>query len=476
MKKILIYNWIAFDEKENKGGGVSVYTRNLVRHLSARKDWEVYFLSSGRAYDLSRKGTFIESVENMFGDACKSFQIVNSPVLSSAHLSFPYPWMIYEDKELKKVVRQFLEKEKFDIVHFQNLEGLSLGMLALKREFPEMKFLYSLHNYYPFCPQVMLWKEDSGNCREKDCGTCCIACMPRDVHRKKVVFNQWLAYRRQREGRISPIWEKLQKVVEDGCGTYDRKLNGRITARKRVRLEKAFKRFREENVCHLNQYMDVVLAVSERTAEIGLAFGVRKEKMAVSYIGTEVASEQRGTGAYPYGTGAFRICYLGYMRKAKGFYFLMEALEKLPPETAAKIGLILAVRITDREIEERIECLRKRMAEIRIYDGYQHEDLPKILTDVQLGIVPNLWEDNLPQVAIEMKAYGIPVLTSDCGGAKAPTKSDEFCFPAGDVEDFQRKLSAFVAAPERLGAYWVDAPKLPTMEEHIADLMKYYLG
>lgn len=190
MKKILIYNWIAFDEKENKGGGVSVYTRNLVRHLSARKDWEVYFLSSGRAYDLSRKGTFIESVENMFGDACKSFQIVNSPVLSSAHLSFPYPWMIYEDKELKKVVRQFLEKEKFDIVHFQNLEGLSLGMLALKREFPEMKFLYSLHNYYPFCPQVMLWKEDSGNCREKDCGTCCIACMPRDVHRKKVVFNQ----------------------------------------------------------------------------------------------------------------------------------------------------------------------------------------------------------------------------------------------------------------------------------------------
>ncbi len=64
MKKILIYNWIAFDEKENKGGGVTVYTRNLISHLSERGDWEVCFLSSGRAYDPSRRGTFIESVGN----------------------------------------------------------------------------------------------------------------------------------------------------------------------------------------------------------------------------------------------------------------------------------------------------------------------------------------------------------------------------------------------------------------------------
>ena len=127
-------------------------------------------------------------------------------------------------------------------------------------------------------------------------------------------------------------------------------------------------------------------------------------------------------------------------------------------------------------MEERIECLRERMAEIKIYDGYRHEDLPQILTDVQLGIVPNLWEDNLPQVAIEMKAYGIPILTSDRGGAKELTIAEDFCFRAGDVGDFHEKLSAFAAAPERLGGYWANAPKLPTMEEHIEDLMKYYLG
>lgn len=476
MKKILIYNWIAFDEKENKGGGVTVYTRNLISHLSERGDWEVCFLSSGRAYDPSRRGTFIESVENMLGDACRSYQMVNSPVLSSARLSFPCPWIISKDTELKKTVGKFLEKEKFDIVHFQNLEGLSLGVLELKEQFPKTRFIYSLHNYYPFCPQVMLWKEDAENCGERDCGACCIDCMPRDVHRWKVVFNQWIAYRRHREGRVSPFWERLQSVVEDGCGKYDRWRDGRIPERKKVLLQKAFERFRKDNVSHLNQYMDAILAVSQRTADIALSFGVKREKLAVSYIGTEAASRQRGTGAYPYVKDAFHICYLGYMRKVKGFFFLMDALEKLPPETAAKMKLTLAVKITDRETQARIESLRKTMAGIRVYDGYTHEDLPEILTDVQLGIVPHLWEDNLPQVAIELKAYGIPILTSHLGGAKELTLSKDFCFHAGDVEDFNEKLSAFTANPERLGEYWLGAPKLPTMEEHIEELMKYYLG
>ena len=40
------------------------------------------------------------------------------------------------------------------------------------------------------------------------------------------------------------------------------------------------------------------------------------------------------------------------------------------------------------------------------------------MEDVNLGIVPPLWEDNLPQVAIEMISNGIPVLTSMNGGAK----------------------------------------------------------
>jgi hypothetical protein len=43
-----------------------------------------------------------------------------------------------------------------------------------------------------------------------------------------------------------------------------------------------------------------------------------------------------------------------------------------------------------------------RFRAITLHDGYTHAGLDRVLEGVQLGIVPPIWEDNLPQVAIEM--------------------------------------------------------------------------
>ena len=49
--KLLYYNWIQFDNREGIGGGVNVYQKNLIEYLVNNTDDEVYFLSSGWAYD-----------------------------------------------------------------------------------------------------------------------------------------------------------------------------------------------------------------------------------------------------------------------------------------------------------------------------------------------------------------------------------------------------------------------------------------
>ena len=48
--KILFYNWVDYLDAENRGGGVSVYLKNLMTHLGAKEDIEVRFLSSGISY------------------------------------------------------------------------------------------------------------------------------------------------------------------------------------------------------------------------------------------------------------------------------------------------------------------------------------------------------------------------------------------------------------------------------------------
>lgn len=474
-KKILIYNWVRFDEIEGKGGGVTVYTKNLITYMAQLKDWEIFFLSSGRAYNRKREDIYIERTQNCLGEKCSSFQIVNSPVLSSAHLSFPYPEDYLEDRRLKTVVGNFLcQIGQPDVIHFQNLEGLSLSVLELKQDFPQTRFIYTMHNYYPLCPQVMLWKEDFADCSEKRCGEQCVSCMPKDVFKEKVIINQQISYDRENFGTVEEKYLEEQKRVEKYYEELVRSGKYETDDERKSRLAQEFRKFRIKNIHYINTYLDQILAVSRRVLEIAVYFGIDYNRIKVSYIGTEVAEKQKGVCAYPYKGRLFHICYLGYMRKMKGFYFLLEALEAVPDETAGRISVTIAAVITDHSVLSRIDQLKNKFAEIIIYEGYSKSQLPVILKDIQLGIVPSLWEDNLPQVAIEMKANGVAVLTSDLGGAKELTESKKFVYEAGNQADFLEKLLGFVECPETIHEYWDNCPALLTMQQHMDDLLESY--
>ena len=79
--KILYYNWVQFDNEENAGGGVTVYQRNLIDYLTKKTNHEVYFLSSGWKYNPLHKSTYIRKTKNIYGDKCKSFEIINSSIM-----------------------------------------------------------------------------------------------------------------------------------------------------------------------------------------------------------------------------------------------------------------------------------------------------------------------------------------------------------------------------------------------------------
>lgn len=474
MKKILIYNWITFDEKENKGGGVTVYTNNIMKNLCTDTEVELYFLSSGRAYNRERKDTYIEEVANIYGDKCKSYQVVNSPVLSSARVMFPFLEDYLKDRVLKEVIRDFLVQiGEVDVIHFQNLEGLSLSVLELKDEFPNTKFIYSLHNYFPFCPAVMLWKEDKENCPEISCNEECVKCMQKDIYKFKVKYNQSIAYQSLHQ-KVSKwdLWK--QKFYETVCAYHSKVFRKEYSKRKIAQFGETFAEFQKQNIAYINRYMDCVLAVSERVAEIAIAKGLNRDKISVSYIGSDVAAIQKGKTSYPYDGECFNIAYLGYMRAAKGFYFMLEALENLDKNIAEKVSVTFATKITDNIAKERIEKLKDTFADVKLYDGYSRDSLEEILSNVQLGVVPVLWEDNLPQVAIEMKAYGIPVLTSHLGGAKELTDSEKFVFEAGNQKEFLEKITAFVNQDISLDEYWHNSSRISSMEEHIKQLKENY--
>ena len=108
-------------------------------------------------------------------------------------------------------------------------------------------------------------------------------------------------------------------------------------------------------------------------------------------------------------------------------------------------------------------------------DGYKHGDLPSILDDVDLGLVPVQWEDNLPQVAIEFVCLGVPILTSNRGGAQElGSRNPRFTFEAGDTDSLVDQLTRLADGRTKLVDYWSSAMRPVVMKDHVDRLLTLY--
>ena len=160
--------------------------------------------------------------------------------------------------------------------------------------------------------------------------------------------------------------------------------------------------------------------------------------------------------------------------RSQGFFFLLDALENVPDDLANKINVVIASRLIDQHTMDRITKLSERYLSVFFADGYAHDELDDLLGDVDLGVVPVLWEDNLPQVAIEMHARHIPLLTSDLGGAQELGNCNDLVFTAGDTKDFAAKLKTVLDGKISVKDYWTSAMAPYSMQDHLSELMRVY--
>ncbi|MCU0899534.1 MAG: glycosyltransferase [Cypionkella sp.] len=489
--RILYVNWVDYLDPEHRGGGVSLYQRNLMRALGARGDVEARFIACGTSYDPLRPAPRWERMRHGPKEARdRRFDLVNSGTLAPGHASFGDAAQV-SHPATEAVFFDFLDRTgPYDVVHFNNLEGIPVDVLRLKERFPATRLVLSLHNYYPFCSQVNFWQDEARNCRDDEGGQRCVTCLPHRWNAGQIKAGHGLAYRLKVAG-VSPqgaLFRQTFRVVF-GVGRRLGRLRARLDRRKFLAAPAAegallgaglaFLRRRAAMVARINAHCDLVLCVSDRVRQIALRQGVLPEKAVTNYIGTVEAQHfatapARGPILRP--DGSVKLAYFGYMRRDKGFYFLLDALEALPDAVLARLHLVVAARRGEPEVMARLAALEKRLAGFLHRDGYGHDDLDGLLQDVGLGLLPVMWEDNLPQVAIEMHARRIPLLCSDLGGARELGSSPDFVFAAGDVAAFRNRIEAILSGQIGPEDYWRSAMVPQTMGPHLDALLALYRG
>lgn len=467
-KKILIYNWVQFDQKD--GGGVTVYVDNIINDMKDNDNIELYFISSGTCYNLFSNRIKIRKTKNKYGDKIKSYTIYNSPVMF-AYNQFSRVDIYNKEKELADVFDKFIEENNgFDIIHFNNLEGLSPYVLKLKEKYPETKFIYSMHNYFPVCPNVYLWAHNKENCMDYKNGKKCCNCIISDYEQAKRMLKIRTLLDKFGVNIQSKFIKKIYDKIKMKNSAGDKKNLKNINSCSSL----DYKKFRVINVEFLNKYVDDVLCVSKRVKEIAIKFGISEKKCHLSYIGTKFANNLQRQDI-DLNSKKFNLIYLGYMSSMKGFDFLVESLLSLEKKVAKNINLYLVCRNNlEYDIEDIKVNLEKRFASVTYLDGYTHGNLPDILKGKHLGVIPVVWEDNLPQVSIEITSFGVPILASDLGGASELCECNDFKFRGGDVKDFQKKITNLVNNRDKLREFWNFYNKPTTMRQHLDELYKYY--
>jgi glycosyltransferase involved in cell wall biosynthesis len=492
--RVLYYNWVDYLDEDRRGGGVSVYQRNLLSALDAQGGVEAVFLSSGLSHDLRRRAPRWEAMRHgPDTDRPRRYEIVNSGAQSPAHHSFGEPGQV-SHPETEAVFYDFLTATgPYDVVHFNNLEGLPVAVLeGLQHRFEGLRVVLTLHNYYPFCPQVNLWHQERETCVDFDGGRACVNCLPKRHDPRHLRLAGGMAYHLKCAG-IRPGTRSFD-VIFRGAMVSGRRaarllgwLRGRAPRRRRTVPGELVAMMRPDGtpfaarraamVAAINAGCDRVLCVSKAVRDLAIHHGVAPDLAHTSYIGAVEAEAFARTAPRPVpqaGDGTLTLAYLGYMRRDKGFFFLLDALEALPRDLAARLRVVIAARQTDRVTMSRIAALSARLAEVDYADGYIHDDLDQLLAQVDIGLIPVMWHDNLPQVAIEMHARHIPLLCADMGGARELGNCPDMVFHAGDIAGFQARIETILAGGVDFTAYWQGAMAPVDMAAHLRDLHRHY--
>ena len=110
----------------------------------------------------------------------------------------------------------------------------------------------------------------------------------------------------------------------------------------------------------------------------------------------------------PRAAGHVRFGYIGVLKKFKGVDLLLRSFAAVPGDT---IELRLHGTLAgDEQFRPDLEALVAADPRVSLMGRYDHEELPAVMADIDVMLVPSTTLDSYGLVLVEALAYGVPVI------------------------------------------------------------------
>lgn len=280
------------------------------------------------------------------------------------------PFTLRENKSYHayKKIESIIRTENPDLIHIHMMLDIDERLYKILKKY-NIKYIISLHDYSLLCPKIQMF-ENNRPC--KKVGENCKKC----------------AYFLEQKYFL----KKLADIL---------KINKKIGKKSSSKFLKMY-----EHNKKLLENAELLLPVSNRVKEIYEESDI-KNKYAVLHIGNITANQfKKYESPKRTKNDKIKLVMLGNFSHIKGgdeFVRISQSLNQ-------NFELYFLGRSTDED--------KLKMKSNGIIDkgSYKQADLPKLLKEYDFGCVLSVWEDNAPQVVMELLNNNIPVIGTQMGG------------------------------------------------------------
>lgn len=329
------------------------------------------------------------------------------------------PELELDDPQACKLASELARQLAPDVVHLHSLLGFSFRL-------PEalgLPTVYTSHNYWPVCPRMYLFRQDLSLCDgPSEDGSKCAACLG-----------------------------------QPGKASF---YGARVEAGRKM----------------LGVDVDRHLAVSSRVRELFVANGHDPSRIHVLHQQPEPVGrlwEAVGAPREPVERleRPLRVGFIGSLYAHKGAHVLVSALQAFEP------GQVEA-HLFGGGADDYVGMLRgldgKGLA--TFHGGYEPEQLPELLGQVDVVCVPSVWEDCAPLVVAEALAARAPVVGRRIGGIPDFVRDGEtgLLVEHGSADALAAALRRFVDDPVLLGRMQAAIEPPRGLDAYLDELVAHY--
>lgn len=333
-------------------------------------------------YNISYNGgitNYVRSLAEMQVEKGHDVVVVGAKDSKASTLSFKYieysdfyvkPFTLRENKSIfaYKKIENIIKKEKPDLVHIHMILDVDERIYKILKKY-NIKYIVSLHDYSFLCPKIQMFRDDKP-CEKvgENCKNC--------------------AY-----------FLEQTFILKKLCDTF--KINKKIGKKNSSKFLKMY-----EHNKKLLEGANLLLPVSNRVKEIYEKSDI-KNNYQVLHIGNITANSFKEYEIKNIeNKDKIKVLMLGNFSNIKGGNEFVKIANKLK----GNFEFYFLGRSSEEE--------KQKMKDNNIIDKgeYKQKDLPELLKEYDFGAVLSIWEDNGPQVVMELLNNNIPVIGTQMGG------------------------------------------------------------